>query len=181
MIAVELTTARLRLDQPTADDRELIVEYCRDPIFERFMLTPWPYEPAHVDGFVRDHVPNAWRADTEYTWALRDGGALLGMVSYREASRMIGFWLGAPHRGKGYMPEAVSAVADWLFAQGRERIEWEAVVGNLASAAVARKVGFTFAGTGPSVLGSREGGTAACWHGSLHRDDDRRQKDGWPA
>lgn len=182
MIPVTLTTERLVLDLPVPDDRDLVVEYCRDPVFERFMLTPWPYEPQHADGFLGGLVPGGWAHGTEFTWALRHrtGGPLLGVIGFREATADLGYWLGAPHRGHGLMPEAAAAVLDWLFAQGRERVAWECVPGNTASASVARKAGFRFLGERPSALGSRDGLPATAWHAELLATDDRIPKPGWP-
>lgn len=180
MIPVALTTRRLVLDAPTLADAGLVTEYCRDPLFERFMLTPWPYERHHAEFFLGTVVPKGWERDTEYTWAIRSDGRFLGVIGYRSATRDIGFWLGAPHRGSGYLPEALGAVADWLFAQGLEAITWECVPGNTASARAAAKAGFTFTGEEPSALRSRTGGFEAAWHGELHSADTRAEKPGWP-
>ena len=57
MHPVVLTTERLVLHTPMARDRDRIVEYCRDPLFETFMTLPWPYEPKHAEGFVLALVP----------------------------------------------------------------------------------------------------------------------------
>jgi RimJ/RimL family protein N-acetyltransferase len=181
MKPVELRTRRLTLDQPTRADRDLIVEYCRDPLFERFMLTPWPYQPEHADTFVDRYVPEGWRTDREFTWALRRDGVFLGVVGFREAAHDIGFWLGAPYRGNGYMPEAVTTVLDWAFdVRGADSVVWECMEGNVASMTVARKTGFAFTGAGPSLIPARDGSHPAAWHGRLHAEDDRAPKSGWP-
>ena len=185
MKPVVLTTARLVLNQPGLDqpgdgDRELITEYCRDPIFERFLTTPWPYEPRHADYFVDEHVPRGWASDTEYTWAIRRDGEFLGVIGYRAATSDLGCWLGAPHRGQGVMPESATAVIDWLFGEGVPRLGWECIVGNAASATVARKLGFSYTGEAPSALGSRDGSSPRLWHGTLAANDDRSVKEGWP-
>lgn len=78
------------------------------------------------------------------------------------------------------MTEAAAAVVDWLFSTGRRSITWECLPGNTASAGVARKLGFTYTGTGPSHLASRDGSTADSWHATLSSTDDRSQKTGWP-
>ncbi len=177
MIPITLSTARLVLDQPVSADRALIAEYCADPLFEHVMNTPWPYELKHATSFVNDYVPMGWRTDVEYTWALRASGEFLGVIGYREATRDIGYWLGAPHRGHGYMTEAATAVVDWLFESGKRSLQWECIPGNAASAGVARKLGFTYTGSGPSLLVST--GVAA-WHATLAATDDRSEKPGWP-
>ena len=103
MMPVTLRTERLVLDQPTPDDIDLIAQYCSDPVFERLMTTPWPYERKHAAHFVEKYVPLGWEDETEFTWAIRSDSDFLGMIGYRAQLRMIGYWLGAPHRGS-YSP-----------------------------------------------------------------------------
>ena len=51
MQPVALRTARLVLDRPVLADAELVTRYCQDPIFERYLTTPWPYTPADAESF----------------------------------------------------------------------------------------------------------------------------------
>ncbi len=188
MTPVELTTARLLLNQPGERDVDTITEHCQDPQFGRFLTIPWPYRREHAESFVREYAPDGWRTDEECTWAIRRasdgllGGELLGVIGWRRASSMVGFWLGAPHRGGGIMSEALTAVVDWVFAAGQaESVAWECVIGNLASAATARNAGFTFTGTGPLELPLRDGTRPDGWRAVLAATDDRTPKPGWPA
>lgn len=183
MKPVVLRTARLVLDQPLASDRDLIVEYCRDPLFERFMTLPWPYEPKHADFFIDEHVPQGWESGDELTWAIRlaNDGPLVGAVGWRKPTNDIGYWLGAPHRRKGYMSEAVSAVSEYLFTSlGLSELRWECIVGNTASIGVARGNGFRYTGEGPSALVFRDGSYPLTWHGVL-TPGDRTEQPGWPS
>jgi len=183
MLPVILRTERLVLDAPTIDDRDLVAEYCTDPVFERFMTTPWPYTLEDADSFLSAHVPAGWTSRREFTWAIREraGGSLVGAIGHRVALQDVGFWLGAPHRGNGYMTEAVVAVCDWLFERGSESVRWECIVGNVASASVARKAGFAFTGTAPANVSSRDGTREESWHGLLLSADSRAERPGWPA
>ena len=180
-----LAAGPLLLDQPTEADVDAITEYCQDPVFERFLTLPWPYARRHAEFFVHDYVPLGWESASEATWALRDSdGTFLGVIGVRASRAMVGFWLGAPHRGRGYMPLAVSAVADWVFESGfagLSAIRWEAVVGNAASLVVARKAGFTYTGTEPAVVTARDGSSPLSWQAVLRAGDDRTPKPGWPA
>ena len=101
MMPVALRTQRLVLDAPQSSDLDAIVEYCRDPLFERFMTLPWPYEPQHASFFIDQLAPNGWASGDELTWAIRlaGGGPLLGALGWRRVTNDIGYWLGAPHRG----------------------------------------------------------------------------------
>ena len=180
-----LAAGPLLLDQPTEADVDAITEYCQDPVFERFLTLPSPYARRDAEFFVHDYVPRGWESGSEVTWALRDpDGTFLGVIGVRASRAMVGFWLGAPHRGRGYMPLAVSAVADWVFESGfagLSAIRWEAVVGNAASLAVARKAGFRYTGVEPAIVVRRDGSRPASWQAVLHATDDRTQKPGWPA
>lgn len=180
MKPVTLSTARLVLDQPTLDDVDAIASYCSDPLFEKYMTTPWPYTRADAIGFVTDFAVGGWATDREYTWAIRRDGEFVGVVGYRTARGDIGFWLGGPHRNNGYMTEAVGAVADWLFSRGVASIDWFCLAGNGASAAVARKSGFTFTGERPSPHAHRGRGEVPAWCGTLATIDTRDEKPGWP-
>jgi RimJ/RimL family protein N-acetyltransferase len=176
-----LGAGELLLDQPTEADVDAIAGYCQDPVFERFLTLPWPYERKDAEFFVNEYVPHGWETGTEVTWALRRDEVLLGVVGVRASRSMVGFWLGAPHRGRGYMPLAVSAVADWAFAnRWLDRIRWEAVVGNAASLAVARKAGFRYTGIEPANVVGRDGSRPDSWQAVLHAEDDRAPKPGWP-
>lgn len=251
MKPVVLNTARLRLDCPSPADRARVVEYCNDPVFEKFLTLPWPYRERDADLFLERLVPDGWEFDREYTWALREHmpsgaassseaaplgarpaasavsgqaapsapklaapsipgqpassvtgqpapsvprhpapsaehpnptvGPLLGVIGYRRTTSDIGFWLGAPHRGRGLMPEALMTVAQWLFDQGATDIAWECAAGNFASASVARSVGFRYSGTKAANVMYRDGTRPTSWHGSLRADQLGVAQPGWPA
>ncbi|KQO99385.1 GNAT family N-acetyltransferase [Leifsonia sp. Leaf264] len=187
MQPVVLRTERLVLDQPTEADAARIADYCGDPLFERFLTTPWPYGLQHAETFVGTLVPLGWSSDTEATWAVRtyEGGPLVGVISYRTARSDVGFWLGADARGQGYMREALGAVVQWALFSGdvppTDAVTWEAVAGNRSSAAVARAVGFAFTGTAPSSHPGRDGSPVPAWHGVLLRSHDASQAEAsWP-
>jgi RimJ/RimL family protein N-acetyltransferase len=182
MMPVTLRTPRLVLDQPVAADRDAIVEYCRDPLFETFMTLPWPYQPQHADFFINDVVPTGWASGSELSWSIResDGGPLIGALGWRSVGNDVGYWLGAPHRGRGIMTEALTAVTDYLFTEfDLAEIRWECVVGNMASARVAEKSGFSYTGEGPTELAFRDGSHPAAWHGILTPDRSSNGLD-WP-
>ena len=183
MIPVTLSTERLVLSIPVEADIDRITLFCQDPLFERYLTTPWPYERRHAQGFVREIVPSGWASDAEYTWAIRlqDDDALLGVIGWRADRGDVGFWMGAPHRGNGYMSEALATVCEWVFVErGLDRVAWESVWGNYDSARVARAVGFRFLGEAPVELPFRDGSRPDGWHAELRRDDDGSVRDGWP-
>lgn len=186
MDRIDLVSHALVLDAPGRGDVADIARHCRDPLFERTLTLPWPYGRSDADYFVREFVPRGWSEGDEFTWALRTepGGPLLGVIGLRVPTSDIGYWLGAEHRGRGHMTEAVRLVADWAFdgdGAGLAEIGWECILGNTASAAVARRSGFRFAGEGPSRIPYRDGSHPPSWHGSLRSGDDRSPQEGWPS
>ena len=182
MEPVELRSERLTLSVPTPDDVDDITRYCQDPLFEQFLTTPWPYSRSDAEWFV-DAVARWWDEGSEYTLGIRldeAGGALIGMIGWRSRGD-VGFWMGAEHRGRGYMVEALATMVEWVFVEhDPERILWETLPGNLASARVARAAGFRYLGIAPVLVPARDGSYPDSWHAELRRDDDRDPKPGWP-
>ncbi|QDZ16377.1 GNAT family N-acetyltransferase [Humibacter ginsenosidimutans] len=188
MDPVELRTERLVLNQPTGDDLARVVEYCRDPLFEHYMTLPWPYQEKDAVFFVERLVPDGWRTEREYTWALREAstGPLLGVVGMRVQPEPrtvdVGYWLGGPHRGHGHMTKATRAAVSWAFDSGRcDTVLWECVAGNRASARVARSAGFSFTGAGTGRVTLRDGSQPDAWLGARHRGgDEELARSTWP-
>lgn len=193
MDVVRLETDRLILDAPTETDVPFIFAYCQDTLIQNFTTVPQPYRLSDAETFITKIVRPGWSSGKELTWALRrrDEPTILGVVSLRDwnsQQAMVGFWLGAPWRGKGYMPEAVAAVCDWMFATDwsvdenppNTTVVWEALIGNPASALVARKVGFRYLGTGRGEV-ARFGEFAASHHAELVAADRPGPAAGWPA
>lgn len=179
MTPVVLYTERLRLNQPGLADIDLITEYCQDPLFKQFVPIPWPYLRAHAVWFVTDFVPERWQSNNgEATWAIRLDGMLIGVICVRFSSRDIGYWLGRPFRGQGYLTEALTAVTQFAFDElSFVDLKWQAVLGNLASARVARAAGFKFCGTRPSSYELRFG--AESWHAVRTATVDTRDAASW--
>lgn len=183
MDPVVLRTERLVLSVPTLGDVDAITASCQDELLRDMLASlPWPYTRDDAATFVSEIVPPGWESGDSPVWGIReaDGGRHLGSIGWRRGLGDIGFWLDAGSRGHGYMTEAVVAVCDWVFSeQGAERIGWEAVRGNIASARVARAAGFRYTGERPVQLAFRDGSHPIGWHAELDRDD-RALKEGWP-
>lgn len=147
--AVELVTARLVLSAPTTADVDAIFHACQDPDIQHFTTVPVPYERSHAEGFVA-LVATWWESGEEYTWGIRAGGDLVGMIglhAIRDGAAELGYWMAAPARGRGYLTEAASAVLDFTFGPMRlQRVQWRAATNNAASARVAQKLGFQYEG-----------------------------------
>ncbi|TGB08080.1 GNAT family N-acetyltransferase [Streptomyces sp. MZ04] len=172
MEPVTLSTERLSLRTFTPDDTDETYEACQDPDIQRWTTMPSPYARVDAEGFIGRVVPDGWRHDTEYTFAVRprEVGPLVAAASLhhpRSGAWEVGFWTAKEHRGRGYMTETVLALARWAFTDlGCTRLEWRAEVGNTGSRAVVEKAGFTVEGTLRAGL-LNKGTLRDCWVGAL--------------
>ncbi|NNH71665.1 GNAT family N-acetyltransferase [Nocardia uniformis] len=151
-----LSNGTVWLSPPTVHDIDTITACCQEPSLGRWTTMPVPYHREHAEAFITDIVIPGWAAHRP-TWALRPSadGPVIGMIGlnpYRgpaDEGAEIGFWLSPAARGRGLMTQAVDLVCTTGFAPdafGFGRIEWRAIVGNLASAAVASRAGFHYEG-----------------------------------
>ncbi|CAA9289369.1 MAG: FIG01201438: hypothetical protein [uncultured Cytophagales bacterium] len=136
-------------------DEDALVRWLNDPVLQRNTLRiPYPYRPDHARDFI-DYV-QAMQAEhgrpTE--WAIRDGsGALIGGIGFSRVygkyshKDEMGYWLGAPYRGRGIMTEVVAKVCGIGFGPYKLlRIEAPVFAFNAASARVLEKNGFVAEG-----------------------------------
>ncbi|MET9377298.1 GNAT family N-acetyltransferase [Streptomyces sp. NPDC003035] len=171
-----LTTERLTLATFTPEDADEVHTICQDPDIQRWTTVPSPYGRQDAEFFLNRVVPDGWRDDTEYSFAvrLREGGPILAAAALhhpRSGTWEVGFWTAKEHRGRGYMTETVLALAHWAFTElGCTRLEWRAEVGNLGSRATAEKAGFTVEGTLRAALPNK-GVLRDTWVGALLPSD----------
>ena len=185
MEPVVIRTERLVLSVPTLDDVDHATELLQDPVMRTTLASlPWPYTRADSVEYIGTMVPAGWESERALSWAIResDDGRQIGDIAWRPQRADVGFWLGEPYRGRGYMTEALRGVVDWVFATWPEvhRIGWEAVTGNAASARVARACGFRFDGERLLDMPFRDGSHPMGWHGYRLRSDDGTPHAGWP-
>lgn len=184
---VTLAGERVVLSAPTEADIDRIAALCVDPAIAEWTTVPSPYTREHAVGFVTGMVADGWVTGRSHTWAIRVDDVLVGMIGLNgiaDGAAEIGFWLAPEARGTGVMSEAVALVVDHGFAAppaglGLQRILWRAFAGNHASAAVARRAGFTFEGM--SRLGAvHRGQRRDEWLAGLLAGDPRSEKGDWP-
>jgi RimJ/RimL family protein N-acetyltransferase len=115
----------------------------------------WPDEYQSIDdarAFLRRKAA-AWLRHEDFGMGLFDrSGTLLGSVAlhpvnWQVPSLGIGYWIGAPYDGQGYVTEAVRLVVTFsLDALGANRLSITCDVDNRRSASVALRCGFTLEG-----------------------------------
>ncbi|WP_147303730.1 GNAT family N-acetyltransferase [Parvularcula marina] len=114
----ELSTARMTLRPPRDEDGPDAVRYLDDHETARMLArVPHPYTMDDWNGFMENVVRNG----DEDVLALTDkaSGAFMGVISFQtdEDEPVLGYWLGAPFRGRGFMKEAGLAFVRHGFAK----------------------------------------------------------------
>ena len=161
---------RLLVRRPTPADRDAYLELLR--VSEEFHR-PWFPEPADdpygPEAFARylagdDGVRGLRFLLVERRAGGAEGGPIVGAVNVNELVRgvfqsaYLGYWLGAPHTGRGYMREGLALVLAHAFAPaadgglGLHRLEANIIPENAASLAVVRALGFRREGYSPRYL-----------------------------
>ncbi|MFI9506075.1 GNAT family N-acetyltransferase [Nocardia sp. NPDC052566] len=158
-----LSDGTVWLTPPTEADIDTITECCQDPDIGAWVTIPVPYRRSDAESFLDNVVAPGW-AGRSPTWALRlrADGPVVGMIGLDrldESSNEIGFWVVPEHRRRGLVSRAIALVCEFGFSAdglALQRITWRAIVGNHASAAVARRNGFQYEGI--ARLGSLQRG-----------------------
>jgi RimJ/RimL family protein N-acetyltransferase len=140
----------LRLRRHRQADADGIYAQCQDPDMVRFTTVPSPYARSDADQFLA-HVAAGWAQGSLAAFAIEVEGTFAGSIDLRlqeGAWAEVGFGLAPWARGRGVMTRALGLLLGWGFAElGLVGVQWQAVVGNEGSRAVANKCGFVMEGT----------------------------------
>jgi len=153
MDPVRLETSRLVLRAFAPSDADAVYAACQDADIQYCTTAPTPFRREDAEKYVGETGPQGWATDRDYILgAFRsDKGALVGsccLTKLFQGVYELGYWAAKEQRGQGYSTEAARALCEWGFtALDAHRIEWWAMVGNVASRALAEKLGFTLEGT----------------------------------
>lgn len=143
-----------------ADGDALMRYLSADPEIARWTRIPWPYTRGHLRGFL-DQVER-WRSgatDLVCAITLPEDDELIGCCGVHrigEASparssllaNEIGYWLGAAHRGRGVMQQAIGLLSRYALADlAIPELNLQTKVGNAKSQKVARALGYRFVRT----------------------------------
>jgi [ribosomal protein S5]-alanine N-acetyltransferase len=148
-----LETERLTLRPFTPEDATAVYQLVKEwDVASTTLNIPHPYEPAMADSWIRSHTISAAAGDG-FTLALieRAGGALIGSIALRLSPPHdrgeLGYWVGRPYWGQGYITEAARAVMKHGFeVLNLNRIEAHHLTRNPASGRVMQKLGMTWEG-----------------------------------
>jgi ribosomal-protein-alanine N-acetyltransferase len=125
----------------------------------RQLHQPWSFPPTRSEEFTA--LVDRARADDFELLLLcsREDGRILGFFNLSQIFRgpflnaYMGYAVGAPHAGSGYMTEGIALVLRHAFgALGLHRIEANIQPGNERSLALAKRAGFRLEGFSPRYL-----------------------------
>lgn len=154
-----IATARLVLRSLVPEDARVVANLIGNWNVVRWLaLPPFPYSLADAEAFIVDTLTADAVATRAIAAIVRDD-QLIGIISIepRKQGPELGYWLGEPYWGNGYMSEAATALVCAFF----ERSDATDLLagyfeGNLGSAQVLAKLGFEQIGNG--LLFSRPNG-----------------------
>jgi RimJ/RimL family protein N-acetyltransferase len=147
---IDVRTARLWLRPPRDGDAARLYELFANWEVMRWLSSPpWPYAPSDARDFIEARkVPHP----DFITSAIVLDGALIGIIGalvkpasvvQRERGYSIGYWIGQPYWGCGYMSEAARAFLGPVFATISDGAVYSgAFRGNVASLRIQEKLGF---------------------------------------
>ncbi|CTQ55366.1 Putative ribosomal N-acetyltransferase YdaF [Roseibium album] len=143
-----IETDRLTIRPPRSDDLDRCAELLGDyEVAKMLSRVPHPYDLEQGREYLARSVQrweNVSQAD-ELGFHFDHDGELIGGLGFKKLQETpeIGYWLGRPYWGKGYMSEALKAAIGWLFENtSHARIAGEAMTENPASLKVMEKMGF---------------------------------------
>lgn len=183
---VTLETDRLILRRFTVSDASAMYRnWASSREVARFLTWEPHANVQETEALLREWVKNYDSPDC-YNWAiaLKPEGKLIGNISVvhmipETACAVLGYCMGEPWWGKGYMPEAGGAVMQYLFETvGVNRIAANHDIGNPKSGRVMQKLGMHYEGT------LRQNGFARgrvfddVWYGILAEDYRRTDEHG---
>lgn len=161
-----LKTERLVLRRPVLTDATRMSELMSDPEIVRMTATiPYPFIPLAAEFWVMRQKSN-WERGLSYGYAItQNGGEIMGIMDLftnGDGDREIGYWLGRPYWGSGYITEAAQAVIDEGFASfDIPYIDAGYFYDNPASGRVLEKLGFQRKEMGSNLYSVARGERAA--------------------
>ncbi|MEU7749501.1 GNAT family N-acetyltransferase [Nonomuraea sp. NPDC049158] len=148
---VKITTARLVLRPFGVSDADRIRSIVQSGA--QFLPPGTPGKASGIAHWLKSGVHELRRSGQGVHLAMADaddrvvGAISLFKTSWGAGTTEVGYGVHPLYRGRGFAPEAVRGLVDWVFATTElRRIDLTANLDNLASLRVAQKAGFTWEG-----------------------------------
>jgi ribosomal-protein-alanine N-acetyltransferase len=156
VVTLRAMPSLVRLAAPSPDDRREFIELV-DASVE--LHRPWTYPPTDAASYRRLLERN--RADNFFALLARraEDDAIVGLFEFSDVVRgsfqnaYLGYWVGAPFAGMGYMREGMQLALRFAFNELRlHRVEANIQPANRPSLALAKASGFRREGFSPRYL-----------------------------
>lgn len=146
-----LETKRLILRPWEESDAQDLYEYAKDP--KVGPAAGWPVHTSVENS--KEIIKTALSAPDTYAVVLKESGKVVGSIGLMRKANSnlhiddqegeIGYWIGVPYWGMGYIPEAVKRIQGYAFEEVGIETLWCAYYdGNEKSKRVMEKCGFTY-------------------------------------
>jgi [ribosomal protein S5]-alanine N-acetyltransferase len=152
--ASRLDGSAVFLRPPQTDEWSAWAELRAD---SRYFLTPWeptwPPDALNESAYLRRvrRLATEWKTDEGYSFHVfqKERNCLVGGIGLTQVKRgvaqigTLGYWVGEPFQGRGYITEAVKLISRFAFTQlNLHRVEAACLPENIASRRVLEKAGF---------------------------------------
>jgi len=166
------------------DERDIedSVAACSDPeVVHWIPRIPTPYSEQDAREFL-DHADGGWEEGTSFSFAIteRTGGRTVGSigVTLNNAIGEVGYLVFVGHRRRGIGERALKLVSRWALEELElARLQLTVMIGNVASARLAEKVGFKREGVLRSWMDNRGERADVIMHSLLPGEIDRLSAD----
>ena len=146
MFPEQIPTARLMLRRPVESDaHDIFTSYAQDPRVTRFLR----WKPHTSEATVREFLETcvtAWRNGAPFPYVITEAGSssAIGIIEARPQGHTVdlGYALARAHWGKGFMPEAIAALAGGALRSRYFRVQAFCDVENRPSQRALEKAGF---------------------------------------
>ena len=145
-------TERLSARPMQLSDAPRVTELFQEKdLAQNLARAPWPYALADAENWLT-LAQTQWDTGTEFPFAILKDGVLVGscglvQIDAEENIWEIGYWIGKPFWGRGYVTEAAEGLLAWAAREmGITRLVSGHISDNPASGRVLLKLGFTVAG-----------------------------------
>ncbi|MEE9272975.1 MAG: GNAT family N-acetyltransferase [Robiginitomaculum sp.] len=141
-----LQTDRLLLRRPKLSDASTLAKNFNNPDIARMTGTmPYPYFTRAADFWIYNKTAQ-WQAKQSFAYVITNQQEFMGVIDIftnGHGDRELGYWIGEPYWGHGYITEAANAILSEGFKSlGVDYIDAGYFTDNPASGRVLGKLGF---------------------------------------
>ena len=166
-----IETDRLMLRPWRESDAAACHQYASDPRIGR--MCGWTPHESETESL--EVIRTILSTPMTYAITLRGSDEPIGAIDFHPATRpeaighvVLGYWLGEPYWGNGYIPEAGRAMLDMAFSLGAREIWVSHFADNHQSRRVIHKLGFVYRFCDTETVGAT-GEKKELWYYSMDR------------